>query len=253
MIELVQHWGSVDFQTQVSHYQCSRPALESILIIPPTGGVNFLDRSYARTLCKNGFDVVILERWSQDDEYSLDLQIHERFYQRAQRAIGIALENIKTPFVGILGTSVGAIHAAIAVSRFARISAAFTITGGAEINQITALSEQDVLVDAKEKRFKIHGFKNEQEYAEALKAHIPFEPSLLPRPSSKQILGMVIASADTVVPTYNQDLLRKLWSPQTVLEVSGNHKFSIIKTWLFHRQKIVDFFKAAVSSSQSLP
>lgn len=245
MIAQVLHWGHADFQVQVLQYQCERPAAHSIVIVPPTGGTNFLDRSYAKVLCENGFDVVILERWTQDDEFSLDLQVHERFYQRAQKAIGVVLDNIKTPFVGILGTSIGAIHAAIAVARFNKISAAFSITGGAELGELVALSEQDVLVHAKKKRFKTHGFKSDQEYIQALKRHLPFDPLTLPQPSADKALGMVIATADTVVPTRNQMLLKKVWSPDMILEVSGNHKLSIFKTWLFHQQKIVDFFRTA--------
>jgi len=244
MIEQALTWGNSDFQAQVMQYQCQQPSLQSILIIPPTGGTNFLDRSYAKVLCENGFDVVILERWTQDDEYSLDLQVHERFYERGQRAIGIVLENIKSPFVGILGTSVGAIHAAIAVAQFSKIRAAFSIAGGVSISEIVALSDQEVLVDAKEKRFKIHGFKNNQEYIEALKPYLTLEPLLLPSPLGKQ-LGMMISTADKTVPTSSQRMLQNLWSPEMVLEVSGSHKSSIVKTWLFHRQKIVNFFKAA--------
>jgi hypothetical protein len=245
MIEQVLYLGNSDFQAQVLQYQCAKPALQSILIMPPTGGTNYLDRSYAKTLCENGFDVVILEHWTQDNEFTLDLQIHRKFYLRAQKAIGMVLEHIKTPFVGILGTSVGAIHAAIAVSRFEKIDAAFTITGGAGVNEIIALSEQEILVDAKKKRFEMLGFKNDQEYIHALKPYIPYEPLTMPKPNSHQILGMAIASKDTVVPIRNQNLLRKFWSPKTVIEVSGNHKYSIIKTWFFHRQKIVEFFKNA--------
>lgn len=100
-------------------------------------------------------------------------------------------------------------------------------------------------IDAKKKRFQIHGFKSNQEYIQALKPHLPLDPLTLPQPSAGKPLGMVIATADTVVPTRNQMLLKKVWLPGMILEVSGNHKFSIIKTWLFHKKKIVDFFRTA--------
>lgn len=245
MTEQVLYWGDIAFKAQVLQYQCAKPTNQSVLILPPTGGTNYIDRGYAEILCKNGFDVVILERWSDDDEFSLDLEIHERFYERAQKAIGIALENIKTPFVGVLGTSIGAIHTAIAVPRFEKINAAFSITGGAELSNIIALSEQSILVDVRKKRFKIHGYKNDEEYIEALKPHIPYEPMKMPLPAKKPSLGMVLAMKDTVVPTYTQNLLRQLWSPQTVLEIPSNHTCSIVNTWLFQRQKIVDFFRTA--------
>jgi hypothetical protein len=238
-------WGDSEFQVRVLKFESQQPNKKSILIVPPTGGTNFLDRSYAKVLCKNGFDVFILERWTDDDEYSLDLSIHERFYARGQKAIEIALENIKSPFVAILGTSVGGIHAAIAIARFKNLNAAFAIASGASIGEIIALSDQEVLVQARKQRFEIHGFKDDQEYIEALTPHLPLEPLQLPTPPKHKQLGMVIARADTTVPTQTQRVLEQLWMPRVVVEVSGNHFFSILKTWFFHRRKIVEFFKSA--------
>jgi hypothetical protein len=92
-------------EVNVSTYKAKKTALGSILILPPTGGSNVIDRLYAKTLRSAGFDVYILKHWTGDDEYSLELEIHQRLYEKAQKAIGKVLSDIETPFIGILGTS----------------------------------------------------------------------------------------------------------------------------------------------------
>jgi len=231
------------FKVEVLKYQSARLSAKTILIIPPTGGTNVLDRKYADTLCEQGFDVLILHHWTNDNEFSMDLEIHKRFYQRSQRAIGIVLNNIKTPFVGILGTSVGAIHAAVAVHRYDKINAAFLITGGAPISEVTANSDQEVLQNVRQKRFAMMGFKSQKEYVEALDEVLPMDPFNSPHLDPGKKLAMVIAPQDTTVPGANQQALRRLWKPQWVLELSGNHFLAILKTWLFHRDEMVQFFK----------
>jgi hypothetical protein len=56
------------FKVQILKLQSKIPNQKSILIIPPTGGTNFIDRSYGKLFCENGFDVFILDRWTDDDE-----------------------------------------------------------------------------------------------------------------------------------------------------------------------------------------
>ena len=143
-------------------YEHKRANTNTIIIVPPTGGTNILDRNYGETLCAKGSDVFILEHLTDDNEHSLDLNIHQRFYERAQKAIGLTLKNINSSFVGILATSVGAIHAAIATHHFNRIQAAFLIVGGAPISEVIAFSDQDVLVQARKKRFETMSFTSQQ-------------------------------------------------------------------------------------------
>lgn len=237
---------SQDFETEVLRYEPATPGQKSILIMPPTGGVNFLDRSYAKTFCENGFDVYVLKKWRDDDEYNLELEIHDRFYSRAQKALDLTVAQIQTPFIGILGTSVGALHTAIAMGRIEKINAAFIITGGSSIAEIIATSDQDVMVDARTKRFEKYKFKTDSEYIQALEKILPFEPLKLPPLFKGKYLGMVVATEDTTVPAKNQLQLQELWQPQVVLSLKANHMFSIIKTWFWHKSEVVQFFQNAV-------
>ncbi|MBX3040666.1 MAG: hypothetical protein KF789_08180 [Bdellovibrionaceae bacterium] len=241
--------GDAEFKVQTSFYQSRSPNGKTVLIMPPTGGNNALDRAYARGLCSAGFDVYILNRWTGDDEYNLELGIHERLYERTQKAIGFVLAEIpdNRP-VGILGTSVGAIFTATAMGVHDRLKAAFVITGGAPIASVIVNSDQLAMKDAKLKRFEEFGFKNEQEYLTALAPMILLDPFKLPRKFEGKKLGMVISEEDTTVPGEYQLSLEKLWNPQTVYRFRNDHFLTILKTWIWHRGDIVRFFQSSLGS-----
>lgn len=236
--------GAGDFRVQVSYYRSAAPGKRTILIMPPTGGNNVLDRSYARTFRSSGFDVYILNRWTGDDEYDLELGIHERLYERTQKAISLVLAEIpEGEPVGILGTSVGAIFTATAMGVHDRLKAAFLITGGAPIASVIVGSDQMAMTDAKMKRFKEFGFTSDREYLEALDPEIHLDPFKLPRKFAGKELGMIISEKDTTVPGEFQMKLKELWQPRTVYRFHDNHFVTILKSWFWHRKNIVKFFK----------
>lgn len=213
-----------------------------VLIIPPTGGVNFIDRSYANSFCEKGIGASILKNWSGDDEYNLDLEIHKRFYHRSQKAIDMAIEHYREYRLGILGTSVGGLHASIALQRRDEILAGFFIVSGGNIASIIAHTTQEILVDAKEKRFKIHGFKTAAEYEQAIAKILPYEPLSMKGPGEKK-LGMILSSNDDVVPTENQKLLRKHLNPTYLTEMWLGHTATVVASWLFYKGDVASFFE----------
>ncbi len=216
---------------------------KTIVILPPTGGTNVLDRSYARMFCAEGFNVYILDKFTEHDEYNLDLDIHRRYYARTQRAVDLLLSTIPIEHsVGILGTSVGAIHAAISVGRVERIKKALIITGGADITGLVVDSDQEVMRVARVERNIMYGFKTRDDYYNELKTHIELDPLFFESGYPGKNISMVIADNDTTVPGVYQRLLQKIAKPKRVLEMSDNHFWAIFKTWLFHRKFVMDSF-----------
>lgn len=230
------------FQVEVLFYPGS--AAKDILIIPPTGGTNVIDRSYAKNLSDLGFNVHILSHWSPPEKITYDLGIHRQFYAGAQRAIELVLKNIpeKNP-VGILGTSVGGLHSAVALGRIPRITAGMVITGGADIAGVIVYSDQKAMVDVYHKRQELFGFKNRDEYYEALFKEIELEPLRLKEGLAGKNLAMVISKEDTTVPGKNQLQLFELWQPKDVMYLGNNHFWTIVKTWLLHEDFVTGFFK----------
>ena len=143
-------YGSAEFQVRVAKYSGTEPSSKSLLILPPTGGENYIDRSYAKDFSSLGYDVYILQSWTGVDELSIDLEIHQRLYGRGQKAIELVLNQINSPYIGLLGTSVGALHGAIAASKQDKLDSVFIITGGAPIAEVIILSDQKAMQDLKQ-------------------------------------------------------------------------------------------------------
>lgn len=231
-----------EFFVEARHYPFPG-STKSLLIIPPTGGTNVIDRSYVRHFCAAGFNVYILDKWTMYDEYALDLEIHRRYYARTQRAIELIMNRIPVDHsVGILGTSVGALHASIATGRLPRISKALFITGGADITGLIVDSDQKIMKDAREKRNKMFGFKTRDDYYNELKKHIELDPLFFQDGFQGKEISMVVADNDTTVPGPYQRLLQKISGSKRTLEMSDNHFWAIVKTWLFHRDFVLKSF-----------
>ncbi len=243
-------YGSSDFEVKVAKYSGTNPSLKSILILPPTGGENFIDRSYAREFSRKGFDVYILQSWTGMDERSSDLEIHQRLYGRGQKAIEVVLNQINSPYIGLLGTSVGALHGAVAASKQAKLNSVFIITGGAPVADVIVLSDQQAMQDLKKKRSERYGFKNAEENILAIDKNFSFEPMQLGDGYKSKDLGMVIAENDETVPTVTQENLKNYWKPKKVISYANGHFWGIVRTWLLDENEVITFFEQKANSKK---
>lgn len=235
-----------NFGVNISRY--GPTSQKNLLIIPPTGGTNFLDRSYAKNFCVAGYQVFVLKSWDlQTEAGNFDLALHQRFYERSEKAIDLTLNEIKTGSIGLLGTSVGALHSAVAASTKDRINAVFIITGGAPLSAIIVNSDQDAMVNLGVKRKQAFGFKNKNDYLSALAPHIKLEPMKLGDGFKKKKLGMVVAREDTTIPFDAQQTLQNYWKPTLVIELANGHFWAIVNTWLYHSDEILEFFESSLN------
>lgn len=250
---VVQTLNEKDFQVHLLNHTPTK-SNRHIIIVPPTGGTNVIDRNWGKKFCKAGFNAHILEHWTDDDEYNLDLGIHQRFYARTQRAIKVLLESIPAnAFVGIMGTSIGGIHTAMAMGLQDRLNAAFVITAGCDMPSIIAHSDQEVMVTAWNKRKEMFKIPNKDIYENLLRKVILFEPMQLPRKFVGKDLGMIIATSDTTVPTSNQLKLKNLWQPKTVINYSFNHFWAIVLSWIWDSNSVIEFFQNSASAHRFDP
>jgi hypothetical protein len=230
--------------TQVQSYQPTQTPRGAVIIVPPTGGSNFLDRRYARSLCRAGFESVIITYWQGIDEENLDLAVHERLLRRGQLAISETLEELSShSFVGILGTSVGAIHGLTALGS-TPIDAGFFIAGGAPVSQVIAESSQRELALYRNKRKTEFGFQSTDEYQSALAQAIPqdLEPLYYQDTLRNKSIGFILAKSDDTVPTHLQQQVVDQLNPLTLLKINASHFWAIVKSWWFYEDVIVDFF-----------
>lgn len=240
-----------DITVKVTRYSQGTASDRSILLYPPTGGTNLIDRSHAKHLCAAGFDVYILNDWSGTNEKAFDLELHKRLYERARLATATVLTQVKSPFIGMLGTSLGATFAAVMTNLFEEFDAVFVVVGGASMPSIIVHSDQKAMRELKTKRFQKYAFKSNEEYQSAIESVFPLNPLITPPLYKKKTLGMIYSPVDTTVPGKDQLELKALWSPQTAIEVPSSHFMTIIKSWLVYQEDIVDFFIRAAEKSPS--
>lgn len=219
-----------------------------ILILPPTGGSSYLEKRSAKRLCKIGFSSIIIQKWKGMDKESLSLDIHSKLLSQAQKVVSVVIEEKTNPgeFVGILGTSVGAIHAITALGRFDQIKAGFFVLGGLPIHKVIAYSQEKTLKKYRKLRMKKFGFKTIEDYALALNKKIPNEvrPLFLSHKAKKKDVFTVIALRDKKVSTDYQKEMKKTLQSKS-LEIPSGHFLSIIRFYLFHLKEMTGFFETS--------
>jgi len=230
-------------------YKTLKQERGKILILPPTGGITYLEKKYSWELCEKGFSVFIISSWEGVNEEKEDLSIHNTLLSRAQSAITQVIEKKTKPgeFVGIFGTSVGGIHAAISLGQFPSIQAGFFIVAGVPVHKVIAYSTEATLSKYRKIRMKKFQFQNKLDYAKALNKEI--SPKLQPLSQAELARQKksfaVIAKKDNTVPTIYQRELAKAFNSQT-LELRGGHISSILFFRWFHKKKLIYFFETAV-------
>lgn len=240
-----------DFFIKSSLYSLNnKKSNKTILLLPPTGGENILDVGYAYSLCKEGFNVFSLREWSKErgkKDYALDLNVHQRYMTRTQKAIELSLKHINEKKIGVLGTSSGAINFSVALGSTnvsSKVKAFFNIVGGAPLCDIIARAGESALSDVREKRFKVFRFKNESEYIDTICSKVTWTiPKTKPTNTE---FAMVLASQDTTVPYDLQEKLRSWWKPKEVKTQPHGHLFAIVKTFFTEKKRIIDFFKGSL-------
>lgn len=241
-----------DFTVKLLSYSPAKPSDKTLFIFPPTGGTNTVDKSYASQFCKKGFQVQILDGWTQDQETEIDFEIHQSFYSKAQRAIALALSQSKTKFNGLIGTSVGGLHASISASLQDRLDAVFVITAGTPIAEVVVYSDQKAMQELNKRRKD--KFKTTSDADQILRIGQAFklDPTTLGDGFKAKDLGVSIATKDTVVPIEQQNKLRDLWKPKKEIYIENDHFWGIVKTWLFHSDDLIEFFQQSAAKKLKL-
>jgi len=231
---------------KILSYKTTKKERGKILILPPTGGVSYLEKKYAQDLCEKAFSSFIISSWDGINEEAEDLNIHNTLLSRAQKAIRQVLSAKTTDkdFVGIFGTSVGGIHAATALGHFDSLKAGFFIVAGAPVHKVIAYSTEKTLSKYRTIRMKKFGFSSQSDYAEALNKKISPEVQPLYKTNTEKKSFVVVAMKDTTVPSRFQKKMAQALKAQT-LKLRGGHLSSILWFRWFHSKKVISFFETA--------
>ncbi len=235
---------SGDFKISYLKFSNKTEYNKALIIIPPTGGTNYIDRDYAEQFCKKNYTVYIADGWTNELGQSIDLGIHQKFYSNAQKAISMIIEQIKPgASIGLLGTSVGGLHTIIAASVQPQIKTVFAIVAGISIAEVIATSDQSAMLKLRQERLKFYGIKDSVEHIAAIQKNFHLEPQDLPALYKQKKLGVSIALQDTTVRYETQKNLIEFWKPSLILTHSTGHFWGIVNTWLFNNDQIIQFFE----------
>ncbi len=247
---LTQKTRAVDIK--IYHPYANDESAPTVLILPPTGGENILDRGYANSICNNGMRAVLVSGWEHQLDTDLDPKMHDRGALRALTAIRHVIEFLKPSRpgqIGILGTSVGAMSSALALNYEPRLQVGAMIVGAGRFADVIADSDESGARALREARMKAFGYKNIEEYRAALKASIQTEPGQFVSFSGEKKTMLVTADADTTVATqYQLEYVSQL-NPETHLALAGNHLEAIKTSFLQHCSAITAFFKRNLTAA----
>ncbi len=221
---------------------------KSVVIVPPTGGENILDRVYANSLCASGIRVSLLQSWEYDDVVELDMRMHDQGAERSLAATRHVVEYLSATNagrkIGLLGTSVGAISGVLAVGYEARLSAGVFIVGGIGMSEIIATSTETTVAQLRTDRMQHFGFADVAAYQAALAQNVTIEPGDFVNWTGPKKVLTVIATEDTSVPTTAQYRLFEAFGRPESIVLNSDHVRAITDTSVFHQLKIVRFFNA---------
>lgn len=232
------------FKVEYVDYRPPKVSGATVFILPPTGGETPLDRRYAKGLCRDGRRVLIVQRWTGHDESSLDLNLHNRLFGKANRALTL-LASLHPGPLHLLGTSLGALFSVSALARIPQVKKVALVVGGIPFTEIIATSDTEHMNYLRENRKSKLGISSEEDYIARLNA--VFEWNDLDKLNG-QILGdkkilLVIGALDRGVPTKNQLQLQERFPMAKVIRHEADHMGTIVKSFLFDYYPIKAFLK----------
>lgn len=222
----------------------------NVLIIPPTGGENRIDRSYGRRSClKYKTHAFILNTFQGIEDDGIDLELHDRGALKYLYAQRHAYEFIKNNFndsIVLLGTSLGAIQGAV-LNGYEEFKRASLIVGGGGLADMIANSTQSNLIELKEKRFQASGLATMEEfeltYESNLEEAIKIDSGSFVSSLEAIPVYYVLGKKDKVVPYKNQKILiGERPHSETVVKIKNKgHLGVVLSSWIHRQDRILKF------------
>jgi dienelactone hydrolase len=234
---LVPHWV-----TAYHYIQKAGENPPTIIVLPILGGNYFFSENCARYLARHGFCCLRFERTANplDGEKGL---MHTKMVLRhaiidirrsidwlSQRGEG----NLNR--IGVLGISMGAIVAALALEVEPRINSAAILLGGGDIATIFATSKENLVVRFRAGVMRTHGIDLQQFHKEATRILAPVDPLTYASRSDPKYILMVNARFDRVVPPpCPEKLWEALGRPLWIRIPTGHDSSALLLPYLRYR------------------
>lgn len=214
------------------------------IILPPTGGLSFIDRRLGKSLCERGISVIILN-YEQGDTVSDDLGLHDRASKSFLNSLAITFKYSPKPSV-LIGSSLGGLYAALAkglslTSEDPNMSLikgqVLTVTGGS-LPEILATSQHDSVQEQRALRFKTYHYTSTEEYLSKLYEAVTLDLYKVSNIVSRDQTLFFGSDDDEIVPG---NLQRKLWEKLGRPEgdwYTSSHGITIGRVYFFQTDAI---------------
>lgn len=221
------------------------PVERAVIVIPSIIGTTTLESVYALDICKRGLWSLVVEGIERDNPVQLALSSYDKAALRKLAAIRHITEFLYAQGVrdiGVLGTSQGALVASLALGLEAKIKTAALIAGGGDLAEIVVDSMETSQAALRAQRMQRFGYGSRTEYLRALRHQISINNMDFVGFTGSKPVWMSVVTDDTVVPTRTQLDLKKALQPVEVVEYSGDHIAGILKTFMFSKGSVIEFF-----------
>lgn len=239
-----EHIKAGELQLRYSTYTNRKVETDkALLLLPPTGGKNIIDKGYAAYFCKAGYKVYIMENWTGLNEYSEDLKIHERYQNRFQKSVALTLSLIEEEKIGVLGASAGAINFSVTLGIpkvVQKVQAFVGIVSGGPLCKVIAQTREKALKKVREVRMKNLNIKTIEEYEAAICSNLSWKAAEKKPEHLK--LGLISATKDITVLSEHQEFQIEKLNPDFLRRIDSGHIGAIIRSFLFYKKSIKTFF-----------
>ncbi|MCB0378381.1 MAG: hypothetical protein KDD33_07805 [Bdellovibrionales bacterium] len=224
-----------------------------VVMLPPMGGINMLDRRMANTFCdeKIAAYIIMNDFTGVQSGNTPPVDDHDKAFHRTISALKASLafandyEHTNGEKVGLFGVSLGGILGSFSMQTQAQVAAGFFIVAGGDVPSILADSDQEDVTRVRQERMQQEGFNSKAEYEAWLRLHLNYDPQDLAPSVPTETVQMVISRDDYHVPTARQvDLHGAFGEPQAYYFNSG-HVGTVIDVLLWESNRLIisDFFK----------
>lgn len=237
-----------DYRSKFHYYETTKDGEHPLLIIlPPIGGVNTVDKSIASYMANRGVNVLIALTPEDIADVNRPVDDIDGFLIRttvsARHLIDFATDRNKVDAsrIGGFGASLGGIRLLTLIGVDERISASVIYVGAGNIPEILANSEQDIIKNYREYKMRELQVETREEYLDLMRANSTVEPLDNVHNFDADNVYLKISNRDTSVPTANQWETQNAIGTQNYNETNRNHVQAIIAA-LFERGQIKKFF-----------
>jgi hypothetical protein len=209
--------GEITVRLYDPHHEASR----LVVILPPTGGENVADRNLAKSLCKKGQLVKVLD-YPQPPITPEDYDGHERITRQIITAIDSFFAGETRPTT-LIGASLGGIYASLLYSLALRdnsewknirlVDSLVAIVAGGPLPVVLTQSEQKDLKQIREERLNTGAFMNLADYQRFMNERI-FTDAIKLMATNGNVL-FYGSTNDKIVPTKTQKTLSSKFGGKT--------------------------------------